>query len=311
MASPFNEQGVQYAFDNTSISWFVTCPRYYQLKMIERWEPAKLSVHLWFGQHFATALERYYKCRAEGMDLEEAMVTVVHAALIDTWIYKRDEQGNIIEPRVGAPYDSFNPAKTRESLIRTIIWYIDQFHDEDLKILMLSNGKPAVELSFKLAIDDGNYYCGHIDRIATLGDDPYLMDQKTTGSTISQSFFSAFDLNFQMSGYTFAGKALFHIPVKGVIIDGAQIAVGFTRFERGFTFRTQDQLDEWYDGLMYWIEQIQSATRKQHFPQNLTSCEKYGGCEFRNVCARSPQLRKNFLAGDFNKRPQWNPLEPR
>jgi hypothetical protein len=310
--SPFNAEGVQFAFDNTSISWYMECPRKYQYSMIERWILKTPSVHLWWGGHFAKALERYYKYIAEGLTGEDSIIRIVHEALIDTWEYKRDEKGEIVEPRVGAPQTFFEPNKTRETLIRSIVWYFDHYKEDLFPVAYLEDGKPAVELSAKMAIDDGNFYCGHIDKMVKSDDDMvYPMDQKSTGSTIGQYWFQQFDLSFQMTGYTFLAKALYHMPVKGVIIDGVQTLVGGTSFQRGFTFRTDDQLNEWYEDLMFWIKAIQADTKRGYFAKNTTSCDKYGGCPFKHVCVRTEKLRKNFLAADFNQRPQWNPLEAR
>jgi len=199
----------------------------------------------------------------------------------------------------------------RENLIRSIIWYVDTFEDEDVKTHHLSDGRAAVEYSFTLTIDDGNFLCGHLDRVCTYGDDFYIMDQKTTGTTITPRFFEGFNPDTQMSLYTFAGRAIFDIDVKGIIIDAAQIAVGFTRFERGFTFRTDSQLDEWYGDTLEVIAATQEATRVGVFPMNPSACGNYGGCEFRGVCSKSPEVREAFLNADFKKRDQWNPLQRR
>ncbi len=203
-----------------------------------------------------------------------------------------------------------NNLKTRGNLIRSIVWYIDHFAEDTMPIIQLSDG-PAVELSFTLEVDDGLVFSGHLDRLVTYGEDPYVMDQKTTGSTITPRFFEQFKPDTQMSMYSFAGKMILGTPVKGVIIDGAQIAVGFTRFERGFTFRTDGELNEWYDSAMYHIEQARNATREMNFPMNTASCGNYGGCPFRSVCARSPEHRRQFLKADFVQGKPLDPLEQR
>jgi hypothetical protein len=303
--------GVQYAWDSTSIGWIEKCPRFYQYSMIEQWEPIHKSAHLIFGGHYAKALERFHKYMALGGEFEDTIARVVHEALIDSWEYRYDDQGNRIEGS-GAPWMSIHNLKTRENLIRSIVWYLDQFGQDDaLKTMVLGDGKPAVELSFTLEIDNDLLLCGHLDRVVTYGDDPYVMDQKTTGTTIAPYFFDQFSPDSQMSLYTFCGRSILKHPIKGVVIDGAQIAVGFTRFERGFTYRTEAQLDEWYEGVLKTIETAQRYTLQERFPMNPASCGNYGGCQYRSVCSKSPELRKNFLLADFKKRPQWNPLERR
>jgi hypothetical protein len=174
-----------------------------------------------------------------------------------------------------------------------------------------SHGKPAVEYSFSLNVDDGIVFSGHMDRLVEYNGSLMVQDQKTTKSTLSPYYFDQYSPDTQMSMYSFAGSMVYNSPVKGVVIDAAQIAVGFTRFERGLTFRTADQLNEWYDDAMWHVNQIRQATRDNHFPMNPASCGNFGGCEFRRICSLSPMVRGQFLAGNFQQGPRWDPLERR
>jgi len=327
MNKSFDPRGRQFAWDATSLASAEKCLRYYYYKHICGYYRPEKSFHLRFGSHYATALEHFYKYRALGSDIDTALEMVVLEAMTDTWDrpvcevcegkgHTATEEecsvclgtGHIGD---GAPWQSPDPAKTRENLIRTIIWYVDQFAHEGTEVIILSDGRPAVEYSFSLSVDNGYVFSGHIDRLVTYAKDPYVMDQKTTGGAISQTYFNNYSPDIQMSMYTFAGKAIYNMPVRGVIIDAAQIAVGFTRFERGFTFRTESQLHEWYDEMMLLIERARKASEEQYFPMNRASCGNYGGCEFRGICSRSPEVRANFLAGDFKQGPTWDPLDRR
>lgn len=298
------KDGLQYVWDSTSLKVAEECYQKYYYKMIEGWDNPRKGHHLRFGMHYATALEHFHKHLALGMDRDEATEAVVLEALIDTW----DRQG---PEDTGAPWESGDPNKNRPNLIRSIIWYLDHFSDDPVSTVILADGKPAVEHSFTLEVNDGIYFAGHLDRLGEYSSKPYVTDNKTTGTTLSQHYFNQFSPDMQMSMYTFAGKAIFHIPVAGVMIDAAQIAVGFTRFERGFTFRTESQLNEWYDDTMYLIQDVRRATRERHFPKRLSACGNYGGCEFRAVCSRSPEVRKNFLEADFKQGWVWDPLQRR
>jgi hypothetical protein len=316
----FDASGAQYVWDATSLTLAQTCLRKYQYKMLEGWRGTSESFHLTFGKHYATALEHYYKHVALGATLDEALSLVVHEALIATWEYETEPsvEGDEGFPNAvnitrdtGAPWLSPDSAKTRENLIRSIIWYVEQFGREKISVIHLSDGRPAVELSFSFNVDNGYVLAGHLDRLVEYSNDVYVMDQKTTKSALAQNYFNGFNPDIQMSTYTFAGQAIFDLPVRGVIIDAAQIAVGFTRFERGFTFRTKSQLNEWYDETMGLIESTRRHTLDKYFPMNRTACGNYGGCEFRSICARSAEVRGNFLAADFVKGPSWDPLDRR
>lgn len=306
------KNGVQWAWDATSLELAMTCQRKYYYNMILGVRAKGKSVHLIFGGLYATALENFYKYRALGQDIPTATRKVVHEALIESWEHDRDEQGNRL-PDTGHPVHFDDTKKTRPNLIRTIVWYIEQFAEETedgIKTYHLQNGEPAVELSFAIEVSDDLVLCGHLDRVVDFGGHLYVMDQKTTGGTVGTYFFDQFALSNQMSLYSWAGQSILSAPIRGVIIDAAQIAVNFTRFERGITARSKDRLEEWFDTAHYVIDQTRRNTDEGHFPMNTTACGNYGGCEFRTLCSRSPSVRENFLKSDYADH-NWDPIQRR
>ena len=110
------KEGVQYAWDATSLDLAMTCSRKYYYSMIRGIRPKDKSVHLVFGGLYATALEHFYRFRAVGQSIDDALREVVREALISSWDF---EAGHAMI------FDS--PNKTRVTLIRTIVWYVEQF----------------------------------------------------------------------------------------------------------------------------------------------------------------------------------------
>lgn len=305
--SPFFEgTQLQFAWDSTSLGLLMDCPRKYFYTMIEGWRGKSESVHLKFGSIFASAMEVYHGYKTATGDHEEALDAVVAYVLEATW----DRETN-------TPWSPDNsPKKNRDTLLRTVIWYFEEYRDDPASIIILPDGKPATELSFKFesGLKDpfgGEYLlCGHLDRVVSYAGDTFVMDQKTTGGSLGSFYFSQFDLSTQMSQYTLAGQVVYNMPIKGVIIDAAAILVGSTSFGRAFTMRTPSQLKEW---LANTGEQIALAERfadRGHWPMNLSSCEKYGGCVFKPICRQDPGQRQTYLETGFEKR-FWNPLEVR
>lgn len=284
------------AWDSVLTTDALTCLRKFYYLHVEGWRTRKLAVDLFFGKIYATCLETYHKLRATGADKNESLIAVVRLALQETWTD-------------GKPWDSDHSTKNRDTLIRTIVWYLDTFGDDDsMEVVHLSDNRPAVEYSFTFELTDSLIYCGHIDRLVTYQGDVFVQDQKTTARTLSSYYFKQYDHpSPQMTGYIFAGGIIYDRPVKGAVIDAAQIAVGFTRFERGFTTRTPAQLAEWRAAVVYHI----TLANREEYPMNPSSCDKYGGCMFREVCARDPSVRPQFLKADFEQKPLWNPLEKR
>lgn len=321
--SPFlPATSIQYAWDSTSIGYLKTCPRLYQLVMVEGWSPKDDSVHLRFGQEYHSAIEWYDKAKANGENHEEAMAEAIYQCLVLTQEWDVDT-----DSRAGK-------YKNRRTLIQLLVDYFDFFAQDTATTYILDNGKPAVELSFKFELgwgpkarhDIGTWppqegvsqpylLCGHLDRVVEFNHDLYVLDHKTTTTTPSSYFFDGFNPHNQMTLYTFASQVVYHAPVKGVIVEAAQIKLEEpNEFKRGVTYRTQDQLDEWLRDLEFWLAQAEAFAEANYWPMNDTACDKFGGCMFRGICSKSPQVRKTWLAGDFIQKPveeRWNPLKPR
>ena len=311
---------LQLVIDSTSLSEFKLCPRRYYYRVVEGWVPKAPSYHLRFGLHMHRGREDYEYLRSQGADHEEAVRTVIRNAMIDTW-----------DKEIGRPWDSgdHRRKKTRYTLLRTLVWYLDSFgKDDPARTLILRNGKPAVELTFKFIPRDyyteqeftavtGEpiYFAGHLDRLAEVQGSTYICDLKTTGSSsLGESFFSQFNPDNQVSFYTYAGKWGLHDTerqeVSGVIIDAAQLKVNSVFFERQIIPRTNPQIVEWLEDTKHWVNLMGIYAEAGRWPMNDKSCHYYGGCPYRAVCGRTPGARSAWLEADYIKDP-WDPARAR
>lgn len=294
--------GLQLYWDSTSLGTFKECPRKYQLTIIEGFVPRETNVHLLFGLYYHAALEEYDKAKAKGQDHPAAVRAAVRRALTDTWDFER-----------GKPWNSDDKYKNRWSLVRTVIWYLEHFAEDTAKTIILANGKPAVELSFNFELDikaptNENYsLCGHLDRLALVNDEPFILDRKTSKNSIENDFFDKFAPDNQMSTYDIAGKVVYGIEARGIIIDAAQVLITGSRFRRGFTHRTPEQRVEWLRDTALWLRTAESYAAEGYWPMNDKSCSHYGGCPFRGICNKSPLARDNWIEKGFHKR-TWDPL---
>lgn len=310
--SPFYpDTFIQWAWDSTSLGWFKECPRKYYYHMIRGLTGKGESVHLEFGILYHSALETYDKLKFKGATHDEALHKTVHKTLVDTW---RD--GKAWRPSKDLSIDDRTSLKCRENLIRTIVWYLDKFRDDPAKTKALPNGEPMIELHFQFEMPWGYRlgmpytFCGYLDRVVTFQGMDFVMDRKTTTQTLSSHYYDQYDPDNQMSFYTVAAQIAFHTPVNGVIVDAAQIAVGFSRFGRSFASRTRDQIDEWLKDTRLWLLQAEQYAKAEYWPMNDKSCHKYGGCPFVPVCTKSNVIRESFIRSNYNVR-AWNPLVPR
>jgi PD-(D/E)XK nuclease superfamily len=318
---------IQYALDSTSLGYLKTCPRLYQYVIIDGWAGKGESIHLRFGGEYHQALQEYEQFRAQGIAHETAIHQAVHALMQRTADWKVNR-----ETKAGH-------YKNRDTLVALVIDYLDHYGaDDPAQTYIREDGRAAVELSFRFELDFGPrcgnvsgtqnpdrtwtykheqpyILCGHLDRVVNFNDALMVMDHKTTTTTLGENFFDQWEPNNQMTLYTLAGKVVLDAPIRGVVISGAQIMLDKpNRFVRGFTYRTQDQLDEWLGDLGILLRTAETYAEEGHWPMNDTSCDKYGGCVFRGICSKSPAVREKFLAADFIKLPEserWNPLKPR
>lgn len=314
--------GHQVAWDSTSLGELKSCPRSYFYSHILGLRSRREAIPLTFGIHYHAALELYDRLKFKGAEHDEAVHLVVKYLAQACRVPVSPEQAR--DPKTGAfdgPGKLWFPDDTKRNsftLFRAVVWYLEHFKDDPLQTLMRPNGDPMVELSFRFEMDsirtpDGKPYliCGHMDRVARFAEAGiFVADRKTSGSTMGSNFFDNFSPDNQMSLYTFAGKVVFKLPVQGVIIDGAQIAVGFSRFQRGFAHRSQNQTNEWVESLGDWMGMALRYAEQQRWPMNDKFCGMYGGCKYRGVCSRDPAVRNDFLNQGFEHKP-WNPLESR
>jgi hypothetical protein len=299
---------IQFAWNSTCLGLLKTCPRLYQYTVIEGWGSRDESIHLRFGIEYHSALQDYAIARAAGTDHPAAIhetVRLLHRRVYD-WNPDRNSRAG--------------KYKNRETIVGLVIDYLDHFADDPAETFVLEDGSPAVELPFRFELDWGPQapkftpstgtieagqpylLSGHLDRVVNFSGDLYVMDRKTSMSTLSSYYFNQWSPSNQMTLYTLAGKIMLNSPIKGVIIDAAQVLLEKPNaFQRGFTYRSDDQLDEWLVGLRYWLHSAETYATNGYWPQNDTSCDKFGGCKFREVCSRSPQVREQYLRATFDK----------
>ena len=296
---------IQWAWDSTSIGWMMECWRKYYYAMVLGLRSKSESVHLKFGIIYHQALERFDHLKAQGASFEDAQRGMVRWALEATW-------------GPDGPWVTDHEKKTRETLVRSIIWYTEHYKDDPAKTVILADGRPATELTFQLRLDwnvpgTDQFYVisGHTDRLVELAGDLYISDRKTTGSGLSSYYFAQYKPDAQMTIYTLAGHIVHKQPIKGVLIDAAQVLIGSTTYQRGLTYRTPEELEEFVHELRtYWFPEAMDRALSHSWPHNPKACHRYEGCQFREVCSMSPSVRHIKIASDFVEH-RWNPLETR
>lgn len=327
---------LQLAWDSTSLGALKKCPRFYQYSIIEGRSLGLSNAHLKFGIVFHSATELYARLRAEALGHDSALLLALKHAIIETWDFA-----------LSRPWVSEEPTKTRDTLFRSIIWYLDQFQNDRLKTIILANGDPAVEQSFRfdsglttasayetcqacngtgydpgtnctcasclgdLVVPSHYLLCGHIDRIVEWNGEVWITDKKTTKYDLDDNYFKQYTPDNQISLYAIAGIITLNKEIDGLIIDGCQILVTGSRFRRRPIPRSTEVLEAWLKDLQFYLREAEVYARENYWPQRETSCG-YGRnqCQFRPVCSAEPVIRETLLDSMYQKR-VWDPLKPR
>ena len=291
---------IQFAWDSTSLELFKRCPRLYYYKMICGYTTKEEDVNLRFGSEFHQAMNDYQHLIADEIGHEEAMFLTVKDLLVRTDDWRPDHK-----------------FKNRLALVRSVIRYLEKYKDDPCVTYIRPDGQPAVELSFRLELEYGPaedvryILCGHLDRVVEYQQTLFFMDYKTTTTTPSDWYWAQFHPHNQMTLYTFACKVILNTPIKGGIIRSGQMMSEDARFTEGMTYRTDGEIEEWLRDLSEWLSKAQEYAENSYWPMNDTACDKYGGCKFREICSKSPQVREKFIKGSFIEAPIWNPLRAR
>lgn len=316
-ANPFSEvlPFLQLAWDSTSLGALKKCGQYYKYVIIDGYVSVEPNDHIEFGSLFHSAVELYARLININKSHQQAVIDVVRWLIEATWDFETNR-----------PWVSVEPNKTRETLIRTTIWYLDRYQDSTIKTITLPNGQPAVEVSFRFELSQDEHdtrfrsqttgeefiLCGHLDKVGEFNGQNWIVDTKTTKYALDEFFFRQFTPDNQVSLYDVAGAIAFDQVVEGVVIDAIQVLVDGSRFRRLYISRTSEQREEWLRDLEVWLHTAETYAVANRWPQNEKSCG-FGRsrCAFWKVCSSDPRERQNILNGMFVKRPRWNPLRTR
>lgn len=281
----------QLIWDPSSLDSFHRCPRYYKYSVLDRLR-TKGDITTGFGTLLHDSVEQYDKARLSGKTWAESLDIAVDYAL--------KISRNFCDPaREGGK--SHNE-RTRETLVRAVVWYADQFRDDTMKTATLPDGAAALEVRFEVPIEDTAYrLSGRVDKLAWLNDSLYVVERKTTAQTLGPWYFGFYSPNTQVTAYIWATRKFLGLPVEGVVIEAFQTAVSFTRIGRGVCTRTEDQLAEFERDMRIYIKHAEECANENYWPMNESACGNYGGCKFRPVCSRPEHMRQTWLDEEFVK----------
>jgi hypothetical protein len=286
--------------DNTALSGFRDCPKYFFWQQIRRIVPRGTSIHLDFGGAFASGLEAartaYY---VQGLSQSDAEVIGLHTA----WQHFRNDD------RLPAEEST----KDALGLIRALEAYLDTwpFETDSLQPVKFSNGQYGIEFSFAVPIPvahpvTGNplIICGRADMIGEIQNPRtiFVVDEKTSKMAYANPLWN---LRSQFMTYTWAARQHGN-DVAGVIIRQIIMHKNDLPCQQEVVYHPEWSINRWYEQTLRDAEHAIAAWKTGVFDYNLsTRCGAYGGCPYSRLCqVANPEPWINI---DY--RPNlWNPL---
>jgi hypothetical protein len=78
------------------------------------------------------------------------------------------------------------------------------------------------------------------------------------------------------------------------------------KFIRKLISYSNDNIAEWKDEAAYWLIKAEKESAIGVYPRNLTSCDKYSGCDYRFICKSDRTLRPQKIDLMFEKKAKWD-----
>lgn len=295
------------AYDATRLRDLFLCRRRFKFAHILQLEPThrgSFNIHLEWGKSWHETARAYDTARATG-EADPLTVAIKRAlALAAEW-----------------PVDTGVRTKSRETLVRAAIWYDDQFGPQNpLMPLVVEGNGPAFELAFQFPLfpdqQDGPLLCGNLDGIVEFGGEIWILERKSTATTLSGFYWDKFDPNVQVDVYCVAAHLLWpQWQIKGVLVEACQVGVTFARFERKLFRRSPARLEETLGSIQREVRSFlgdlaeHGEDSEETFGPNPAACGIDNGCPFRAICQTDPTMRAWEIETHWQRRADpWDPI---
>jgi hypothetical protein len=206
-------------------------------------------------------------------------------------------------------------AKTKDNMWRAVEDYITQFPPlTDHVQPYFSNGEPTFEFTFAIPLDFPEFpthpsgepflYAGRFDMFGAYQGRPVVVDDKTSGRSISTGWSDQWNLRNQFLGYTWACRQS-GIDLDTCVVRGIVIQVKEIKFAEAIKVYSEELRQKWFEQLKRDLWRLRRSWDEGYFDYNLgDTCTAYGQCIFMDRCRSN---NPDAWASEFQVR-HWNPL---
>lgn len=268
------------ALDSQELNEQQNCWRKYQLYHLQSQRPVVTPGYFECGDMIHQMARAYYVCKKYRQNWDGNKKT--HADVVDACV------------RIGrhAAVKMSIDSEEVEATITAFRDYCKHYADDDW-IDILHVEQPIC----KVLHEDPELlilYEGRVDLVVRLRNCPILpVDHKSSKRRGRPE-----ELSNQFIGYCWA------LGVNNIMINkvGLQTTVKpAEKFERHLFSYSNAIIEEWRNETVWWVQESLRRKQEDFYPANKTSCDKYAGCVFAEVCRADPVTRDWKLKALFDK----------
>ncbi len=296
------------AWDATVLAAFMRDPLSYYWTYVRGYQQVSKSRALVWGTLWHECVAVYRINRTACIEDEALVLTIM-------FTFKRALELDLMNCPASKSDDN---KRNTYTLVRALVWYAAKYRTDVLRPVANEDGL-MIEQHFVVPMglvvsnshgwDHEDYYlCGSLDEICQDEDgDQFVLERKSTTTTVADYYFLQHEPSVQIYTYDLIGSIILPTsPLRGVVVEACQTAVGFTRFERHEVTRIPEQRKHWLETIHYWVKQAEQCALSGYWPMNPAGHTFESTA--RQIQRRAPSSWPALLKTDFCEQPLWNPL---
>lgn len=306
--------------NSSSLGIIQECMRKAQYSLVEGWRASVESPATLFGRAMHKALEVFYLGHPE----ERVLPKYEHLEMMAFGHQPPATNNDLIYRAVSGFLDVAQPlAGLPESDKRSLqngVWILSEYFKtfiDDPYTAYVDESGPFIERTFTYRFYEDDTLIidifGTIDFIFKhLRSSDLIAGDHKTASFLNfggQSYFDRERPNHQYTMYLLGVNRVYNLPITDFMVNCLEVkakpktkgAKGVS-FPRQITKRTEEDFEELREVVMDAVQRYLYATTNRIFPMGgVDACTKYGGCQFKEVCASPKSLRETLLRNKFRQ----------
>lgn len=291
------------AVDSQILNSIQSCAKRTEYKFVHHIDPLEKSEALEKGSLMHHMMEMYYGVRFGRVNPKsDTWLAVAKDTNVDPLEvglkYKNDREGLVDYIAETAPLFTFKMELDQDDAAANIYQfreYHKYYGSDNWNVLAVE------EVASKVLYEDDEFkmiYNGKMDLVAEQGSMIAPWDHKTSSRRQDPT-----SMNNQFLGYAWL------LGVNRVVVN----TIGFQktlkpneRFQRVILMISKDRIAEWVRNTTWWMFQLLNHVEQDVWPMNLTSCDKFSGCDYRPICLADDINRDDVINRKFKKGEKWD-----